>query len=142
MNKAKRTERETKHHLANLEYTAERAERELTAMHEAKDKAERDAQEKAGYLAARAHENVKRVKAARALIAELDTDTDACVVIEQAANILDILSQSAVDLSFQTWVRSTRQGPDDRLDDAKAKIAATEMFPDADIEAKAKTIPF
>jgi hypothetical protein len=141
MNKAKRTDRETKDHIARLEYTAEKSERELTARYEAKDKAKRDAQE-ADYLAARAHENVKRVKAARALIAELDTDTDACVVIEQAANILDILSQSAVDLSFQTWVKSTRQGPDDRLDDAKAKIAATEMFPDADIEAKAKTIPF
>jgi hypothetical protein len=142
MSKAKRTERETKEHIAMLEYTAEMAERELTAMHEAKEKAQRDAKREADYLAMRAHEHVKRVKAAHALIAELDDFTDACVVKEQAANILDILSQSAVDLSFQTWVRSTRQGPDDRLDDAKAKIAAAEMFPDADIEAKAKTIPF
>jgi hypothetical protein len=72
MSKAKRTERETKIHIDMLEYTAEKAERELTAMHEAKDRAERDAQKDADYLAARVHEHVKRVKAARALIAELD----------------------------------------------------------------------
>jgi hypothetical protein len=144
MNKAKRTERETKDHIANLEYAAEKAERELIAMQEAKDKAERDAQKDADYLATRAHEHVKRVKAARALIAELDVYTDAGVVIEQAANIVDILIKSARDLSFQTWVRSTRQGPDDGLDDAKAEIVAAEAFPDVDIEAERKTkiIPF
>jgi hypothetical protein len=144
MSKAKRTERETKIHIDMLEYTAEKAERELTAMHEAKDRAERDAQKDADYLAARVHEHVKRVKAARALIAELDVYTDACVVKEQAANIVDILIQSARDLSFHTWVRSTRQGPDDKLDDAKAEIATTEAFPDVDIEPERKTknIPF
>jgi hypothetical protein len=66
MSKAKRTARETKDHIAMLEYSAEKAERELTAMHEAKDKAERDAQKDADYLATRAHEHVKRVKAAPA----------------------------------------------------------------------------
>jgi hypothetical protein len=138
MNKAKRTERETKDHIAVLEYSAEKAERELTAMHEAKDKAEREAQKEADYLVTRAHEHVKRVKAARALIAALDVYTDAGVVIEQAGQIVDILIQSASDLSFQAWVRSTREGPDDKFDDAKAKIAATEAFPDVNI----RNIPF
>jgi hypothetical protein len=126
MSRAKRTERETKEHIAMLEYTAEKAERELTAMHEAKDKAEHVAREAADRLATRAHEHVRRVKAARALIAELDDFTDACVVKEQATQIVDILIASARDLSFETWIRSTRRGPDDSLDDAKAEIAATE----------------
>ena len=126
MSKAKRTERETKDHIAMLEYSAEKAERELTAMHEAKDKAEREAENDADYLAMRVQEHVKRIKAARALIAELDDFTDAYVVKKQAGQIVDILIQSASDLSFHTWTRSTREGPDDGLDDAKAKIAATE----------------
>jgi len=107
-----------------LEYGLEERERKLTAMHESTDKAERDAKREADYLATRAHEHVKRVKAARALIAELDDFTDACVVKEQAANIVDILIQGALDLSFQTWIRSSRQGPDDYQDDAKTAIEA------------------
>jgi hypothetical protein len=143
MRKTKRTERETNDHIVMLEYTAEEAERELTAMHEAKAKADIEAQRDANYLAARTHEQVKRVKAARALIAELDVYTNAGVVKEQAGQIVDILIESARELAFHTWLKSTQEGPDDRCDDdAKAKIVATEMFSDANIEAKAKTIPF
>ncbi len=126
MNKAKRTERETKDHITVLEYGLEEFERELRAMHEDKDKAKLAALEDANYLAARAHEHVKRVKAARALIAELDDFTDACVVKEQAGQIVDILIHSARDLSFHSWVKSSRQGPYDRYEDAKAEIAAAE----------------
>jgi hypothetical protein len=138
MNKAKRTERETKDHIAMLEYSAEKAQRELTAMHEAKDKAEREAENDADYLAMRVQEHVKRIKAARALIAELDDFTDAYVVKKQAGQIVDILIQSASDLSFHTRTRSTREGPDDKFDDAKVKIAATEAFPDVSM----RNIPF
>ena len=58
MRKTKRTERETNDHIAMLEYTVEEAERELTAMCEAKVKADIEAQRDADYLAMRAHEHV------------------------------------------------------------------------------------
>jgi hypothetical protein len=126
MSKAKRTERETEDHITVLEYAAEEAERKLIAAHEAKDTAERETKKRTDYLALRAHEHVKRTKAARALIAELDVYTDACVVIGQATQIVDILLESARDLSFHIWVGSTREGPDDRLDGAQEKIAERE----------------
>jgi hypothetical protein len=128
MSKAKRTERETKDHITMLEYIAEEAERKLRAMREAKAKADIEARRDADYLAKRAHEHVKRAKAARAFIAELDVHAGAGIVIQQTANIVDILIESASDLSFLTWMRS----------DAKAEIAATEASPDVDI----KNIPF
>jgi CBS domain containing-hemolysin-like protein len=81
------------------------------------------ANERANRLAARAHEHVKRTKAARAMIAELDVYTDACVVIGQATQIVDILLESARSLSFETWLGSTRERPDDQLDGAQEKIA-------------------
>jgi hypothetical protein len=128
MSKAKRTEQQTKDHIAVLEYGLEERERELTTLHETMVETKRKELEKADFLAMRAHEHVKRVKAARALITELDDYTDACVVKEQAVNIVGILLESARRLSFEAWIRSTRQGPDpdDLFDDAKEKIAATE----------------
>jgi hypothetical protein len=125
MSKTKRTEREIKDHIAMLEYSAEEAERKLTAMHEAKDKAERDAQKDADDLASCVNKHVKQVKAARALIAELDDFTDACVVKEQAGNIVDILVQGATGLAFHIWVRSTRQLPDDGPDDDAKTVTTT-----------------
>jgi hypothetical protein len=122
MSKTKRTERETKEHIAMLECTAEEAELKLIAAHEAKDKAECEAKKTANYLAMRAHEHVKRVKAARALIAELDVYTDAGVVIQQTTQIVDILLKGARDLSFQTWVRSEREGPNDHLTDDDVSV--------------------
>jgi hypothetical protein len=125
MSKAKRTERETKDHITVLEYGLEESERELATLYAAKEKTELKANERANRLAARAHEHVKRTKAARALIAELDDYTDACVVKEQASQIVDILIASARSLSFETWLGSTRERPDDQLDGAKRRSPNT-----------------
>jgi hypothetical protein len=122
-----------KDHIASLEDDLEKAEQELADMHEAQAKAKRAMLDEADYLAARVQENVERVNAARVLIAELDDFTDAYVIKKQAGQIVDILVESARDLSLLTWRKSTRGVPYDRFAAPGAKITDTET---------GKTVPF